>query len=361
VAVVTEMWFMTGAVVLPERLPDDPMRNLACTFGGPAGKGRIRTEIDDFVVDEQLGFEPTGDGEHVFLHIEKRGENSERVAQQLVRYAGVPKVAVGYAGMKDRNAITTQWFSVHLPGMEAPNWRGFESETVRVLASCRHNRKLKKGALTGNCFRITVRGLTACHESLLQRLNSVAEQGVPNYFGPQRFGRDGRNVAKAIALFQGRRVRDRHRRGLYLSAARSYLFNLILSERVALGNWNRALAGDAMMLNGTQRYFKADVITEEIIKRVETGDIHPTGALWGSGDHDVSGAAAALESGIADRHDVLCKGLDEQRVAISRRSLRLPLNDFRWDFPEKGCLLLTFFLPAGGYATAVLRELIDLD
>ena len=337
------------------------MRNLAYAFGGPAGKGRIRTEIDDFVVDEQLGFEPTGEGEHVLLRIEKRGENSERVAQRLARHAGVPKVAVGYAGMKDRNARTTQWFSVQLPGREAPDWRGIESETVRLLASCRHNRKLKKGALTGNRFRIMVRGLSAAHETVLQRLNSVAEQGVPNYFGPQRFGRDGQNVSKAIGLFQGRRVRDRHQRGLYLSAARSYLFNHILSERVALENWNRALAGDAMMLDGTQRYFKADAVTEAIRNRVEIGDIHPTGALWGTGDPDVSGAASALETGIAARHDVLCRGLEAQGVAMSRRSLRLPLGHFCWEFPQEDCLLLTFFLPAGSYATAVLRELIDLD
>ena len=337
------------------------MRNLAYAFGGPAGKGRIRTAINDFIVDEALGFEPTGEGEHAFLQIEKRGENSERVAQRLARYAGVPKVAVGYAGMKDRNAITTQWFSVQLPGREAPDWRGIENEMIRVLRSCRHNRKLKKGALTGNRFRITVRGLTASHETVLQRLNSMAEQGVPNYFGPQRFGRDGQNVSKAIALFQGQRVRDRHRRGLYLSAARSYLFNRILSERVVLGSWNRALAGDAMMLNGTQRYFKTDVATEELRQRVESGDIHPTGPLWGTGDFDVSGAVSSLEIGIAERHEVLCRGLEEQGVAIARRSLRLPLSDFRWDFPEEGCLLLTFFLPTGGYATAVLRELIDLD
>ncbi len=355
------MSFAADAVADTDGPPEDPLRNLAYAFGGPAGKGRIRSEIDDFIVDEALGFELSGEGEHVFLQIEKRGENSEGVAQRLARYAGVPKVAVGYAGMKDRNARTTQWFSVQLPGREAPDWRGIENETVRVLVSCRHNRKLKKGALTGNRFRIMVRRLTACHETLLQRLNSVAEQGVPNYFGPQRFGRDGQNISKAIALFQGQRVRDRHRRGLYLSAARSYLFNRILSERVALGSWNRALAGDAMMLNGTQRYFKTDAVTEEIQQRVEFGDIHPTGALWGKGDLDVSGAASALEIGIAERYDVLCRGLNEQGVAIARRSLRLSLGDFRWDFPQEHCLLLTFFLPAGGYATAVLRELIDLE
>lgn len=355
------MSFTTDGAAETDGPPEDPMGSLAFAFGGPAGKGRIRTEIDDFIVDEQIGFELSGEGEHVFLQIEKCGENSERVAQRLARYAGVPKVAVGYAGMKDRNARTTQWFSVQLPGREAPDWRGVESETVRVLDSRRHNRKLKKGALTGNRFGITVRGLTACHETLLQRLKLAAEQGVPNYFGPQRFGRDGRNVGNAIALFQGRRVRERHQRGLYLSAARSYLFNLILSERVALGNWHRALAGDAMMLNGTQRYFKTDVVTEEVQKRVEIGCIHPTAALWGAGDFDVSKAALALEIGIAERHGMLCRGLEEFGVAMSRRSLRLPLSDFRWDFPLEDCLLLAFFLPAGGYATAVLRELIDLD
>ena len=334
----------------------------AYAYGAPPAHGKIRCEIDDFIVDERLGFAFSGEGEHLYLRIEKRGENSEWVAKQLARYAEISKRDVGYAGNKDRYAKTTQWYSVQLPGREAPNWDDFESDTIRILESHRHRGKLKTGALKGNHFVITIRQLSVSSNLLNERLVQIGNCGVPNSFGPQRFGHSGQNIPRAIEMLSGRRrIRDRHQRGIFLSAARSFLFNKILSERVVNQNWNRALSGDTMMLDGSKRFFETETIDETLQQRVESLDIHPTGALWGDSPNMVSGEVLTLEKIVADRYPELSLGLENARVASARRSLRLLPTELKWDFPAKDRMVVSFFLPAGGYATTVLRELVNLN
>ncbi len=161
----------------------------------------LKSVAEDFVVEEFIPVEFSGEGEHCWLYIEKRDCNTDWVAQQLASYCGVKKMAVSYAGLKDRHALTSQWFSVQLPGLPTPEWEDFEQrfgadtkddargESVRVLQSCRHNRKLQRGALKSNKFKITLRGLSdtsdVTHELLAQRCQIIAQQGVPNYFGTQ--------------------------------------------------------------------------------------------------------------------------------------------------------------------------------
>jgi tRNA pseudouridine13 synthase len=190
------------------------------------------------------------------------------------------------------------------------------------------------------------------------RLDSVMKLGVPNYFGPQRFGREGRNLAQAEAMFSGRSVRDRHRRGLYLSAARAYLFNQVLTQRVAEGTWNQALPGDVMMHDGSRSQFPALEIDEDIFRRTSIMALHPSGPLWGKGECPSRLAVGDLEQKVALLYPLLCQGLEQAGLVQERRPLRLHVQDIKWDLLEKDSLKLMFWLSSGAYATSVLREII---
>ncbi|MFM8333318.1 MAG: tRNA pseudouridine(13) synthase TruD [Candidatus Methylumidiphilus sp.] len=334
---------------------------LPYAFGGPAATGLIKQQPEDFIVEENLGFALTGAGEHVFLQIQKRGENTEHIAKQIARHAQLPKMSVSYAGMKDRHAVTTQWFSAHIPGKREVDWSGLESDTVKVLHAVRHNRKLKTGALQGNRFVITVRGLSGTHAGLEAKLAQISAYGVPNYFGPQRFGRDGNNVAQAEALFRGElRLRDRKLEVIYLSAARSEIFNGVLARRVIDGTWNQALDGEVFMFADSHSIFRAE-LTPETLSRVASLNIHPSGPLWGMAEPGSTGAVLALENAVAAEYPLLCAGLRRANMEPARRPLRLPVADLGFEFPDESSLLLSFSLPAGAYATVVLREAVGFD
>ena len=333
---------------------------MSYAFGGPPVSGVTRTRPEDFFVDEVLGFEPEGVGEHVLLHIEKRNTNTQWLADQLARYVGIPKRDVSYAGLKDRNALTRQWFSLGLAGANEPAWEDMNIENVRVLQHVRHRRKLRRGTLQGNRFELVIRELQGDVATLETRLQQVAQLGVPNYFGEQRFGHNGANLQQAIAMFQGRRIKNRHKRSLYLSAARSFLFNELLSQRVAAGNWNRAIEGDVMLLAGTNSYFIPDEYDEDIQQRLANFDIHPSGCLWGKGESPARDHAAILEDNLSQMHPEYCRGLEQAGMKQERRSLRLGVAELEWDLDaSQQQLMLRFFLPAGSYATTVLRELLQ--
>ncbi len=327
----------------------------------PEISGTIRVTPEDFQVDEDLGFEPDGAGEHVFLKIRKRNANTDWVARQIARVAGVRPGDVSYAGMKDRNAVTTQWFSVQLPGRDMPDWTPLLSDNLQLQSALRNSRKLRRGALRGNRFALVVRELSAASVELEQRLQQIVAQGVPNYFGEQRFGQDAGNLDKAEAMFKGTlKVRDRHVRGLYLSAARSQLFNQVLSQRVAAGTWNRALPGEALMLEGTHSVFVADTIDATIEQRLAAFDIHPTGPLWGRGTSLARDQVLAIEQAALAGDEIFRSGLEQAGLAQERRTLRLPVAELQWQFPSRDSVQLSFRLPAGAYATSVLRELIKM-
>jgi tRNA pseudouridine13 synthase len=325
-------------------------------------RGRLRVSPEDFRVDEILGFEPSGQGEHAFLLIRKTGENTDHVAQRIARLAGVKPMEVGYAGLKDRHAVATQWFSVGLPGKPDPDWRALENDGIAVLRHTRHDRKLKRGALEGNRFRILVRELEGACGGLEARCAAIRAAGVPNYFGPQRFGHGGRNLQEALRLFADPRRRiDRNKRSLYLSAARSYLFNRILAHRVENGGWNRAVEGDAFMFTGSNSFFKADKLDEDIQRRIEALAIHPSGTLWGTGDPAIFGAALEMEQAALAQCQEFCEGLERCGLEIARRPLRLPVPDLKFARVDDSACELAFSLPAGAYATTVLRELVEFD
>jgi len=325
--------------------------------GGPNSTGVIRSVPADFKVKEALVFTPSGSGEHVFLYLEKTGINTEYMARQLAKFAGVKQRDIGYAGLKDRNAVTTQWFSVWLPGKEDLDWRPLTDWHVNILRVIRHNKKLKRGALACNSFQITVRDWQGDPEQTQRQLSAIKADGFANYFGEQRFGHAGHNMDKAIALFQGKKT-ARADRSLCLSAARSWLFNHLLARRVGLGNWNKALAGDIFLFASSNACFHAEPEDPEVIRRVAAKEIHPSGVLWGVGKPDVSAEALALERTVIDEFSELAQGLLDFKVERGRRALRVNVSDLSWAFGEKQ-LHLGFSLPAGSYATSLLREVVD--
>ena len=333
---------------------------LACAYGGPPVRGRIRACADDFQVTELPLVEPAGEGEHAWLLIRKRGENTATVAGQLARLAGVPLRNVGYAGLKDRHAVTEQWFSVHLPGQPDPDWQALDSASITLLRTTRHSRKLRRGALQGNAFRLRARELAGDVDGLQERLQQVTAEGVPNYFGEQRFGRDGSNLVTAARLFDRPGMRlSRHQRGLALSAARAFLFNRVLGQRVATGSWNRLLPGEAVQLAGSHSFFVVDSIDAELEQRLQDRDIHPSGPMAGRGEPSVSGECRHLESDCLAPFADWIDGLAAAGLKQERRALRLIPLDIAWSWLSRGELLLEFSLPAGCYATSVLRELVQ--
>ncbi|MDX1608636.1 MAG: tRNA pseudouridine(13) synthase TruD [Halofilum sp. (in: g-proteobacteria)] len=328
---------------------------LATAWGGPAGSGRLRERPEDFRVDEVLGFEPGGGGEHLWLWVRKRGANSEDVAAALAQAAAVRRRRVGYSGRKDRNAETRQWFSLHLPGAADPEWPAAGADRWEVERAVRHPRKLRTGTHRANAFRLRVRGFEGDRAMAEARLAAIARAGFPNYFGPQRFGREGENLKRARTALT---ARGRRPSGIQLSAARSWLFNLVLDRRVADGSWCRALPDDAMMLAGTHSVFRCRGDEPDLESRLAAHDLDPTGPMCGRGEAVAGPAAIARERAWLEDEAALLAALEDFGVTASRRALRAHAPDLEWSW-DGDDLWLAFSLPRGAFATSLLREVVQ--
>jgi len=328
--------------------------------GPPPLAGRIRVEPEDFFVEEELGFDPDGSGNHVLLQVEKRGANTGWVAAELARAAGVAPRDVGVSGQKDRRAVTRQSYSLPWPAAEPIEaCLSFAGEGYRVLAVQRHGRKLRPGSHRANRFVVRVREAAGDRGAIEDRLRLIGADGVPNYFGPQRYGRGGDNLARARAWAAGGEPpRDRLQRGFALSVARSELFNLVLAERVRRGDWNRLLPGEAIILDGRRSFFRADAIDAALRERCAASDLHPSGPLWGRGSPEVGGEVLALEQAVAAGEPALRALLEAQGMDQERRSLRLPVRSLGWSL-EGDSVVLSFELPRGTFATSVLHEVLQ--
>ncbi|WP_110686906.1 tRNA pseudouridine(13) synthase TruD [Salinicola aestuarinus] len=326
--------------------------------GEPTLAGSYRQRPEEFVVDEVLGFTPEGEGEHLWVWVEKRGVTTPDLARLLAKRAEIAVRDVGFSGLKDRDGVTRQWLSLALPGRElAAGWDdGLAERGVQVLDARRHPRKLKRGVHRANRFSLRLRGEATAASATFERWQRRVAEGIPNYFGPQRFGPGGRNLQRAEALFaRGWRKRD-DPQGLLLSTARSYLFNEVLSARVADGSWCRAIAGDVFNLDGSNSRFAAETLDAALEARLASGDLHPTAMLWGVGRLESAGEVAERETRIANAHPTLRDGLEAAGARQARRPLRVRLADPEWRTTDDG-VELSFTLPRGAFATALLREL----
>lgn len=322
------------------------------------GDGILKQSPADFVVRETLSFPFSGEGEHAYLRIEKTGQNTAWVCRILARHFGLKERDIGYAGLKDRHAVTTQWFSLPEKFVTQERLDSFGEEDIIILEHQRHSGKLRKGAVRHNEFEMVLRDVHVDAQALDHRIQEIATRGVPNYFDEQRFGRQRRNLVSAQDMFAGKFSPKRHKRGIYLSAARSWLFNLVLAERVGNQTWNQPIDGDVFSLEGSKSCFLADIVDAEIRQRVEVLDIHPSGPLWGQGELMSRGPVRQLEERVVSDWQDWCRGLEEAGLKQQRRALRVvPIAlTHQYDVQQK-TLWLSFALPAGAYATNLVREI----
>ena len=318
----------------------------------------LRATAEDFEVEEDLGFEPDGEGQHWLLKVRKRGANTEWVARALARHASVRAADVGFAGLKDRHAVAVQWFSVPRGGVSAGSWRELENAEFSVLEAHAHGRKLRRGALAGNRFRIRLRDLRGDRALLDERLALIRSRGVPNYFGPQRFGVEGANLLSlARWSLDGAELGARTERSFTLSAGRSLVFNAVLAERVRREAWDRLVSGEIVNLEGSGSVFGIEMPGADLVQRCAELDLHPTGPLWGRGELRPRLEAAELEATATREFEPVIHALERAGLQSERRALRLRVDALEAQMAQDPWL--TFHLGAGAFATAVLRELVD--
>ncbi len=333
-----------------------PNASLPRAHGEAVLSARFRVIPEDFVVEELPAFEASGEGEHLLLEIEKTGMNTAFAAKALAAWAGIAEMGVGYAGLKDRHAVTRQRMSLHLPRRVAPDSASLDVPGLRIVSTHWHQRKLPRGALAGNRFTLRLRDVDGDVAAIDARLRAIQAGGIANYFGEQRFGHGGRNVEMARRMFGGARVGREHR-SIYLSAARSALFNAVLGARIDAGDWGTAREGEIWMLDGTQSVFGPEPATDDLRARADTQDIHPTGPMWGTGELRSSGATRSLEQEAVAPFADLRAGLEAAGLRQERRALRVRVQELSWRREADGALLLEFSLMPGAYATELLAEL----
>jgi tRNA pseudouridine13 synthase len=365
----------------------------------PLKKATYKANTTDFIVNEILPLDFTNEGEHLWLHIEKSGMNTAYLANLLSEWAEIPLRDVGYSGLKDRHALTTQWFSLRIPKKQLPATEFApidigETESVTILAQHWHNKKLNRGTHRANQFVITLRDiqfenidtetpepeqLLSAKEAVEQYLSNISQSGVPNYFGPQRFGRNGNNIREALSLFarppraprpsskksKSKRA-PREQNTMELSAARSLIFNEILAARVRDGSWNTGLSGEVFNLDGSGSIFTSEEVDDTLRARLDSGDIHPTAVMWGIDNDKVSNAAADVENDIVESSPLLrqlAAGLEQRDIKAQRRALRLPIEALTWEWrdseEDSQTLVLNFTLTTGSFATSVLASLVQ--
>ncbi len=369
---------------------------LAQPTSAPIKQARYKSSNEDFIVNEIMALDFTDEGEHLWLHMQKSGMNTAYLAKLLSEWADIPLRDVGYSGLKDRHALTTQWFSLRIPKKQLPptDFAPIDlgaNETVKILTQHWHNKKLNRGAHRANEFIITLRDIafaddlaaadsyhnTDNHNKALvdEQLQRLGKTGVPNYFGPQRFGHGGNNIREALRLFaqpiqsvspttkkNKRKRAPREQHTMALSAARSLIFNDILAVRVIDGSWNTGLAGEVFNLDGSGSIFSSEQLDDTLCARINSGDIHPTAVLWGTSNDKVAGTAAQLETDIVQQSALLTQlatGLEQQDIKAQRRALRLPVEALSWNWLNTQTLVLRFSLTTGSFATSVLASLIQ--
>jgi tRNA pseudouridine13 synthase len=319
-----------------------------CAYGQPSLHANFRERPEDFYVEEMLGFSMSGEGEHLCLYIEKQGDNTHWVTAELARFSGIDERDIGVCGRKDRHAITRQWFSLYDPMRRSIDWEQFTMDGTRILKIVRHHKKLRLGDHQDNRFVIRLRDIVdagvsppsilpdAQKQQVLAKVTDTLSQGVPNYFGVQRFGRGGGNLVLANEWLTKKVSPPRKQRSMVLSAARSYLFNRVLAARVSSGQWTQIIDGD--------------VISND----------YPTGPLWGRGRLATSDDALIVEQNALTELQPWCERLEYQGLKQERRDLVLIPKALSC-FWENDDLILSFDLPSGTFATALLAELAILQ
>lgn len=343
--------------------------NWAYRLGKPKGHALLKAKPEDFIVTEQLGYEPSGSGEHIFLWVEKQQLNTAFVAETLAKHTGLPLRQVTYAGRKDKHAVTKQWFGLHAPKGLARPLESLDLPGFSILSTHKHNKKLKVGQLQGNHFSITLREVSE-FDDIEQRLGYVQQHGVPNYYGDQRFGvrkredgslQVGGTLELGLKMVAGEPIRNRNKHNLAISALRSALFNSMLSERIQAQFFDEVQAGDACVLVGSNSYFieQGETLADSQ-KRYQAQDISPTAALVGKNKASVTGNMAEWEDQTLKTYEDIVTALVQRDVSSARRAIKIWPKSLEWQ-RQNDKLHLKFSLPAGCFATSVLRECVQFQ
>jgi tRNA pseudouridine13 synthase len=346
----------------PEILPEskwDPTRPPLLTPDLPGIGGRLKEQLTDFDVTEISTYELSGTGEHLYLWIEKTDMSADYFVRQIGKRLGIPAAEVGTAGMKDRRAVTRQWVSV--PASAEPRIGQIDGENMRVLNTNRHNNKLKPGHLRGNAFNVLIRG--ASDVSIDPIVERIRRDGLPNYYGPQRFGRDNETSKLGLSMLKGEpsRIRQGFLRKMALSAAQSWLFNDVLSRRLTDGLLRTVLPGDVMSKWPFGGMFTAeDVAVEQA--RFDARETVSAGPMFGRKTFATKGVAAEREATVLAEAGLSAESFEGfgKLVMGTRRHNLIYLDDLTAQREPDG-LRLKFSLPAGSYATVLLREIMKAD
>lgn len=360
-------------------------------FGSPLFNAMFKQQAADFSVSELLDIEFSGSGEHLYLQVEKISMNTDEVLSVLQESFSVNSADVGLCGLKDRHSVSTQWFSVRTPeesslfeqslqrfnDVQKAEWAesGGFVKSLRLLRGERHSRKLKRGAHSCNRFVITLRDIQPCVDSenslknnVEERINLIRTLGYPSYIGAQRFGHGGQNLQRARQWFARPRKRcSRQQRSLWLSSARSALFNIVCAARVRTGNWQHLLEGEPAVLDGSRSFFctqadgsPTDTHADDqaaLESRVRDFDIHPSAPWWGRGRSPASDVCAEFEALQLQPYADLCEALERAGLSQERRALRARADSLEYRWLGESALELSFSLSPGVFATSLLREL----
>ncbi|PXX91510.1 tRNA pseudouridine(13) synthase TruD [Marinobacter vulgaris] len=348
--------------------PDLPQETSAWRLDWPTSTGErvasatLKSTPDDFFVDEDLSLpdELATGGEHLCIRLQKKGDNTDYVARQLAALSGCRHFDVGFCGLKDRHAVTRQWFSVYRPGREDED-AAFLAQVAQswpVMEHHRQPRKLRRGDHRGNFFELILRDVSGDADAVDRALTRLRDVGCPNYFGPQRFGHNGANLDRALTMDpsklnrRGSRNPKKPGRGratsgsgdsknvLYFSAARSWLFNEVLGYRVKTGTWLETMDGEP----GSG----------------ENQGIMVTGPLWGDGGTEAVSAQGELERALVAEYPGLAAVFSTTRMKPERRPLRMLPGALEWQWQGSDQLLLRFWLAPGQYATSLLSDVFDI-
>lgn len=319
----------------------------------PGIAGRIKSEPADFVVDEVPAYAPSGEGEHLFVHFEKRGLDTPSAVRVIARALEVDERSAGWAGLKDKHAVTTQWAS--FAGGDAERAISLSFDSIRILDAMRHGNKLRTGHLTGNRFRILVRDAEHAPDRVAAIAAELGRAGAPNYFGEQRLGADTLERARAWLVRGERPPRSRFDRKFLPSAFQSFVFNEVCAERVERSELATAVDGDLFRKEDSGGLFTTEDLADANA-RLAAFAISPTGPMVGPKMRAPLGEVARREAAVFDRLEVAAALPRLAKVAPgTRRSLRVAVRDFTFEY-EPGGLWCSFALPAGAYATVILRE-----
>jgi tRNA pseudouridine13 synthase len=334
---------------------------LAFPYGTALISGRLKSQASDFKVAEDLGFEPAGEGEHLFLLIEKSMMTTHELIERVGDDFSIKPRDIGYCGLKDKRAVTQQWLSLYLPG-QMNSLKLPDISAYRLLDHKWHNKKLRPGTHRSNYFEVILRDVASLPESTLQQLDMIRDQGMANYFGEQRFGQQGDNVEQALRAFNNtRRSRklSRSKQSIYLSALRSFLFNQVLSKRIRQGIWDKPVAGDVFMLRGNQSIFY-EPTNDKLLERYNRQDISSTISLYGSGNRLLRAQAQEIEDSVLVEFETIAHCLLQQKAKLQMRSTRVAVTDLKLAFDEnEATLLVEARLPRGSYFTTLLDHFIN--